>query len=100
VPAPAAAPSPKTSKVVVRSEPTGAAIFVDGKSVAITPAVLELELPKPVELHLAGYVTRREVLTGDATIGLTAVPSKKTIRPPRPARSASERPHEVGGGLD
>jgi tRNA A-37 threonylcarbamoyl transferase component Bud32 len=58
--------------VVVRSEPAGAQVFVDGRAVGRAPALVKMHLPQEVTLVHPGYQTAREVVAraGEVTIRL------------------------------
>jgi len=65
---------PVAQKVVVRSEPSGATVSVDGRPMGPTPALLTLSLPQEVFVSMKGYHTSREVLSspGEVTIRMQA----------------------------
>lgn len=72
---PALAPaSAATETVLVRSQPSGAAVFLAGQRVATTPASLRVLLPQEVTLKLAGHapVQKRLVAPGVVTVRLVA----------------------------
>jgi serine/threonine-protein kinase len=73
-PKPVARVQPQPQKVVVRSEPSGAVVTVEGRAMGPTPALLTLSLPQEVFLSMKGYRTAREVLSspGEITIRLQA----------------------------
>jgi serine/threonine-protein kinase len=105
-PAPAPAPAPATkppapalTRVVLRSEPPGATLSIDGKDSGTTPAMVELSLPHEVKLRLDGYLPAKEIVVGDTTVKLTPEPKKTSTRPARPAKSKPAS-HQTGGGLD
>ncbi len=83
---PAANPPGALPLVVVRSEPTGAEVFVDDQPAGRTPAILHVALPHEVVLRHEGYHPAREVLSapGEATIKLTPVRHAPLPRPPQP----------------
>jgi hypothetical protein len=106
-PAPSPPPpsAPALTKVVIRSEPSGATVTVDGKALGTTPALLSLNLPQEIYLSLAGHQTAKEIITaaGEKLITLTA---EKKREPPRaPPKHAAPKPHApsskpAGEGLD
>ena len=79
---PVAAPSP-TATVLVRSEPAGAQVSVDGKEVGVTPATLSLVLPRQLVLTLPGYRPARQRVTASGTLDVRLVtrraPSSKRL---------------------
>jgi hypothetical protein len=75
--APVAAPAPPADPrpaVIIRSDPPGATVLVDGKATGTTPALLRLALPQEVTLELEGYRLVREVIAqpGETTVHLVA----------------------------
>lgn len=73
-PRPPASASATTETVLVRSQPSGAAVFLGGQRVATTPASLRVVLPQEVTLKLAGHVPVRQRLAtpGAVTVRLVA----------------------------
>ncbi len=67
-PSPIEAAAPSTVQVSVRSEPAGAAVFVDGVEQAKTPATLSFEAGRPATLRLeqAGYKSLVRTVTPTA----------------------------------
>jgi len=106
---PAEKPSaPATVQVVVRSDPAGATLTVDGAVVGTTPAVVKVAPPKEVQLARDGYQPTREILTGagEVTVKLLTLAKKPprsshhapspAATPPRPAAPSkpAEEPRE------
>jgi hypothetical protein len=83
---------PVQQKVVVRSEPPGAVVTVEGRPMGPTPALLTLSLPQEVFLSMRGYRTAREVLSspGEITIRLQAEASKRST-----AKVKAEKPRAL-----
>jgi serine/threonine-protein kinase len=86
--------APVQQKVVVRSEPSGALVTIEGKPMGPTPALLTLALPQEVFVSMKGYKTAREVLSspGEITIRMQAEVVKRS--PPSPSRVKIEKPAE------
>jgi serine/threonine-protein kinase len=111
-PKPATRVQPQQQKVVVRSEPSGAVVTVDGRAMGPTPALLTLSLPQEVFLSMKGYRTAREVLSspGEITIRLqaeapkhVAVKSKaseKLVKPIEKSEKKEEKASHFKEGLD
>ena len=85
--APQQTPSaPTTSSIVVKSDPNGAEIIVDGKFVGSTPSTLQLQPgDHTISLKMVGYKAweRTITLTAGSTISVDATLEKL---PPLPAR--------------
>jgi serine/threonine-protein kinase len=88
---------PQRVMLTVQSEPAGAEVMVDGKSLGLTPTKLPFEpdaLPVKLQLKLDGYQSvSREVSTGDAPellVKLTPRATQKTNR--RRDRDSSSSP--------
>lgn len=79
---PAPAPAP-TETVLVRSQPSGAAVFLGGQRVATTPAAIRVVIPQEVTLKLAGHVPVRQrlVAPGTVTVRLIAGPPGSGLPP-------------------
>lgn len=102
--------APVALQVALASEPSGAAVWVDGAEVGATPWVGSLAVDdgvhQPLELRLAGYENRSvelDVVDGAAsdTVVLKAIPKKATPRkraPAKPSASASKRSRPPGAG--
>jgi hypothetical protein len=77
---PAMRAQPAQQKVVVRSEPQGAMVTVEGRPMGPTPALLTLSLPQEVFLSMKGYRTAREVLSspGEITVRLQSEAKRAT----------------------
>jgi serine/threonine-protein kinase len=98
-PAPAApvlqAPtSPQMSKVIVRTDPSGASVVVDGRTLGTTPALLTLALPQEVFLSLKGYRTAHEVLSapGETSIKLAQLePRARPVGGPKAAKGPAAK---------
>jgi hypothetical protein len=67
--------------VVVRSEPPGAAVSVDGKPAGTTPTIIDVALPHEVWLALDGYHATREVVTVPGEITVRLVSRRKAPAP-------------------
>jgi serine/threonine protein kinase len=112
VAAPPVKVQPLQQKVVVRSDPAGALVTIDGRPMGPTPAILTLNLPQEVFVSMKGYRTAREVLSsaGEITIRMQsearAVKSVKAQKPAakeeKPAAAKEEKPKSSGfkEGLD
>ncbi len=80
------APAPSASKsaqVVVRSDPPGATVFVDGTAVGTTPVLLRVNLPKEIALTRRGYRRAKEVLTVPGELTIKLVPEARLPAPRR-----------------
>jgi hypothetical protein len=65
----------RTQPVIVSSSPFGAAVFVNGKKVATTPATLVLRIDRPAEIRIVGADGKAHVCTPHTTVnhGFVAV---------------------------
>jgi serine/threonine-protein kinase len=99
---PAPAPATATAKVVLRSEPAGAAITIDGKPQGTTPAVLSVAVPTEFHLALKGYRPAHDVITGPGETLVKLVAEPRPARPARPAAAKPpvEKPAKYREGLD
>jgi eukaryotic-like serine/threonine-protein kinase len=98
---------PLAQKVVVRSEPSGAMVSVEGRPMGPTPALLTLALPQEIFVSQKGFRTAREVLSmpGEVLIRLQAEPKPRPAAaksPAKPAKPEKEKPAAAGfrEGLD
>lgn len=70
--------------VTINSEPSGAEVFINGKSVGTAPVEQLIEKDTAVELSKEGFVTQKATLTGadkQVTIHLESVPAPVTPAP-------------------
>jgi serine/threonine-protein kinase len=88
--APEKAPVADKAQVIVRSDPPGATVSIDGVNVGTTPALVRVPLPTEVRLERSGYQPAKEVLTraGEVNIKLVAEVAHKSSHRP----SASTKP--------
>jgi serine/threonine-protein kinase len=106
-PTPPPAPSvPAKAQVIVRSDPAGATVSIDGVNMGTTPALVRVSLPTEVHVERSGYQPAKEVLTsaGEVTIKLVPevahkpshrpsgkpTPAAATATPNKPAAPAQE----------
>jgi hypothetical protein len=101
VPAPIT-PATAPLRVVVRSEPAGATVLVDGQARGTTPAVLELKLPQELHFALDGYLPEKAVVTAveGPPFKLTPVPKKASSHHAGSSQRNHASGHELGGGVD
>jgi serine/threonine protein kinase len=93
-------------KVIVRSEPPGAQVSVDGKEAGTTPALLTLTLPHEVALSLDGYQPAHEILSaaGETVVHLVKKASEHhssahaTKKPDKPAAKPASKPADEPRG--
>lgn len=109
VPPPPTQKAPEPVQAVVRSQPAGATVTVDGAVVGTTPALVKLVPPKEIILQRDGYQPAREIVTsaGELDITLIAIARKRPghehghptpqPRPATPTAPAKSNPVE---GLD
>jgi hypothetical protein len=92
-PASRLAAPPPAAKVVVRSEPVGATVSIEGRSVGTTPALLTLSLPQEIVVSHKGYRSAREVLSnpGETIVRLQPEPRAKAPAA-RPKKGPVEKP--------
>ena len=76
---PAAAP---LSTVLVRSEPPGARVTVDGRLAGRTPLILSVALPHELALALAGYRSTREIVTTAGELNVRLIARRATASSP------------------
>jgi hypothetical protein len=92
--------------VVVRSDPPGAHVVIDGRDQGSTPTILSLALPHEILLRLDGYRDTREIITraGEFTVALTRKRGERSKAEPVAAPAPSPKPAPVakpkGEGLD
>jgi hypothetical protein len=70
--------------VTIKSEPSGADVLVNGKSVGVTPVEQLIEKETVVELRKEGFVTKTATLTGadkQVSVTLEAVPPPPVVEP-------------------
>jgi serine/threonine-protein kinase len=81
-------PPPALAKVILRSEPPGATVTVDGKPAGTTPTLLSIALPQEVYLSLDSYQPAKEIVSAPGETVVKLVPEKKH----EPVRPAAHRP--------
>jgi len=82
--------SDDSSALVLKSDPSGATVYIDGATIGSTPLIANVKPgPKRVEIAMAGYRSARQVLdieprdTISRTFDLEVVPHKRVRRPAR-----------------
>ncbi len=74
--------------VKIGSEPTGAEVFIDGKSAGVVPIEKLIEKNTVIEVRKAGFISKTATLTGadkQVTVTLEAVPAPVVPAPVVPA---------------
>ncbi|NOU36949.1 MAG: PEGA domain-containing protein [Kiritimatiellaceae bacterium] len=83
--------------VTIKSEPSGADVLINGKSVGATPVEQLIEKETVIELRKAGFVTKTATLTGadkQVSVTLEAVPAP--VEQPQPAvQTAPAKPESA-----
>jgi hypothetical protein len=75
--------------VTIKSEPAGADVLINGKSVGTTPVEQLIEKETVVELHKAGFITKTATLTGaDKQVSVTLEAVPPPVVEPAPATNA------------